>query len=123
MGKKARIDRDYPALEAAINALRHKELSNFVYAVSKFNIKTGLLFEKEDFEYYWKALRTLIDKFEIERKIKYKEFRSELAFIIQHRTRRQFWEELIVLARESFNSEEKEDVYLTLTKLIGKSNC
>ena len=52
MGKKARIDRDYPALEAAINALRHKELSNFLYAVSKFNIKTGLLFEKEDFEYY-----------------------------------------------------------------------
>lgn len=109
MARVNRKDRFYGSVVEVLSNFRYKELANYFYVIGLCNHFGADIFERENIKPYMKEIRVLIDKFEIERKINYKEFRKGVIEVIDKYTKKESHLKLIRLGIELFNIKEHEE--------------
>lgn len=109
MARVNRKDRFYGSVVEVLSKFRYKELANYFYVIGLCNHYGADIFEKENIKPYMKEIRTLIDKFEIERKINYKKFRIGVIEAIDKYTKKESHLKLIQLGVELFNIKDSDE--------------
>ena len=109
MARVNRKDRFYGSVVEVLSKFRYKELANYFYVIGLCNHYGADIFERENIKPYMKEIRTLIDKFEIERKINYKKFRIGVIEAIDKYTRKEVHLKLIQLGVELFNIKDSDE--------------
>lgn len=109
MGRVNRKDKFYGSVVEVLSKFRYKELANYFYVIGLCNHYGANIFEKVNIKPYMKEIRTLIDKFEIERKINYKKFRIGVIEAIDKYTKKESHLKLIQLGVELFNIKDSDE--------------
>ena len=109
MGRINRKDKFYSSVVEVLSNFRYKELANYFYVIGLCNHYGADIFERENIKPYMKEIRLLIDKFEIERKINYKEFRKGVIEAIDKYTIKESHLKLIELGIELFNIKDIDE--------------
>jgi hypothetical protein len=109
MGRVNRKDRFYGSVVEVLSKFRYKELANYFYVIGLCNHYGADIFERVNIKPYMKEIRTLIDNFEIERKINYKTFRAGVIEAIDKYTRKEVHLKLIQLGVELFNVKDSDE--------------
>ena len=109
MGRVNRKDRFYGSVVEVLSNYRYKELANYFYVIGLCNHYGADIFEKVNIKPYMKEIRTLIDTFEIERKINYKKFRTGVIEAIEKYTKKESHLKLIQLGVELFNIKDSDE--------------
>ena len=109
MGRVNRKDRFYGSVVEVLSKFRYKELANYFYVIGLCNHYGADIFERVNIKPYMKEIRTLIDKFEIERKINYKKFRTGVIEVIEKYTKKESHLKLIQLGVELFNIKDSDE--------------
>ena len=109
MGRVNRKDKFYSSVVEVLSNFRYKELANYFYVIGLCNHYGANIFEKVNIKPYMKEIRTLIDKFEIERKINYKKFRIGVIEVIEKYTKKESHLKLIQLGVELFNIKDSDE--------------
>lgn len=109
MGRVNRKDRFYGSVVEVLSKFRYKELANYFYVIGLCNHYGADIFERENIKPYMKEIRGLIDRFEIERKINYKTFRTGVIEAIDKYTRKEVHLKLIQLGVELFNVKDSDE--------------
>ena len=109
MGRVNRKDKFYSSVVEVLSNFRYKELANYFYVIGLCNHYGADIFERENIKPYMKEIRTLIDKFEIERKINYKKFRTGVIEAIDKYTIKESHLKLIQLGVELFNIKDSDE--------------
>lgn len=112
MARVNRKDRFYGSVVEVLSKFRYKELANYFYVIGLCNHYGADIFERVNIKPYMKEIRTLIDKFEIERKINYKKFRTGVIEVIEKYTKKESHLKLIQLGVELFNIKDSDEVIL-----------
>ena len=103
-----RKDRKYDTLEDVILAFNYKELVAYFYTIGICNIKGVNLFTFKNWKELMAELKDWIIKFEVEKSIYYKEFRSVLAKLIYEKSNSNCHEAMIKLAIETFGTVDED---------------
>ena len=109
MGRINRKDKFYGAVVEVLSNYRYKELANYFYVIGLCNHYGADIFERENIKPYMKEIRGLIDRFEIERKINYKTFRTGVIEAIEKYTKKESHLKLIQLGVELFNIKDSDE--------------
>ena len=109
MARVNRKDRFYGSVVEVLSKFRYKELANYFYVIGLCNHYGADIFERENIKPYMKEIRTLIDNFEIERKINYKKFRTGVIEAIEKYTKKESHLKLIQLGVELFNIKDSDE--------------
>ena len=109
MGRVNRKDKFYSSVVEVLSNFRYKELANYFYVIGLCNHYGADIFERENIKPYMKEIRLLIDKFEIERKINYKEFRKGVIEAIDKYIKKESHLKLIQLGVELFNIKDSDE--------------
>lgn len=109
MGRVKRKYKFYSSVVEVLSSYKYKELANYFYVIGLCNHYGADIFERENIKPYMKEIRTLIDKFEIERKINYKKFRIGVIEAIDKYTKKESHLKLIELGIELFNIKNADD--------------
>ncbi len=109
MARVNRKDRFYGSVVEVLSNFRYKELANYFYVIGLCNHYGADLFERVNIKPYMKEIRTLIDNFEIERKINYKKFRTGVIEAIEKYTKKESHLKLIQLGVELFNIKDSDE--------------
>ena len=103
MGRVNRKDRFYGSVVEVLSNYRYKELATYFLVIGLCNHYGADIFERENIKPYMKNIKELMDKFEVERKINYKEFRKCVSETIEKYTKKESHLKLIQLGVELFN--------------------
>ena len=103
MGRVNRKDRFYGSVVEVLSNYRYKELATYFYVIGLCNHYGADIFERANIKPYMKEIKELMDKFEVERKINYKEFRKCVSETIEKYTKKESHLKLIQLGVELFN--------------------
>lgn len=109
MGRVKRKDKFYFTIEEVLSSYKYKELANYFYVIGLCNHYGADIFERENIKPYMKEIRELIDKFEIERNINYKKFRTGVIEAIDKYTKKESHLKLIELGVELFNIRDSDE--------------
>ena len=109
MARVNRKDRFYGSVVEVLSNFRYKELANYFYVIGLCNHYGADIFERGNIKPYMKEIRTLIDNFEIERKINYKKFRTGVIEAIEKYTKKESHLKLIQLGVELFNIKDSDE--------------
>lgn len=109
MARVNRKDRFYSSVVEVLSKFRYKELANYFYVIGLCNHYGADIFERVNIKPYMKEIRTLIDNFEIERKINYKKFRTGVIEAIEKYTKKESHLKLIQLGVELFNIKDSDE--------------
>ena len=109
MGRVNRKDKFYSSVVEVLSNFRYKELANYFYVIGLCNHYGADIFERENIKPYMKEIRGLIDIFDIERKINYKEFRKGVIEAIDKYTIKESHLKLIELGIELFNIKDIDE--------------
>ena len=109
MGRVNRKDKFYSSVVEVLSKFRYKELANYFYVIGLCNHYGANIFEKVNIKPYMKEIRGLIDRFEIERKINYKEFRKGVIEAIDKYIKKESHLKLIQLGVELFNIKDSDE--------------
>ena len=109
MGRVNRKDRFYGSVVEVLSNYRYKELANYFFVIGLCNDYGADIIERVNIKPYMKEIRTLIDRFEIERKINYKTFRTGVIEAIEKYTKKESHLKLIQLGVELFNIKDSDE--------------
>ena len=109
MGRVNRKDKFYSSVVEVLSNFRYKELANYFYVIGLCNHYGADIFERENIKPYMKEMRGLIDRFEIERKINYKTFRTGVIEAIDKYIKKESHLKLIQLGVELFNIKDSDE--------------
>ena len=109
MGRIKRKDKFYGSVVEVLSNYRYKELANYFYVIGLCNHYGADIFERENIKPYMKEIKELMDKFEVERKINYKEFRKGVSETIEKYTKKESHLKLIQLGVELFNIKDEDE--------------
>ena len=119
MGRINRKNKLYGSVVEVLSCYRYKELANYFYVIGLCNHYGADIFEKVNIKPYMKEIRTLIDKFEIERKINYKKFRIAVIEAIDRYTKKESHLKLIQLGVELFNIKDSDEALEIGNRIFG----
>ena len=106
-----RKDREYGSLASAISSLKAKELANYIFAIGLINYDWKQLFDLGDWQFFMVEFKKLIIKLEVERKMKYCDFKKQIGEYIENMAYEEVKEELMILVRESYGVKDDEELY------------
>lgn len=115
-----RIDREYGSLASAISSLRAKELANYIFTIGLINQKWKQLFDLGDWQFFMVEFKKLIIKLEVERKMKYCDFKKQIGEYIENMAYEEVEEGLIVLVREAYGIKDDEELYEVAKRIFKK---
>ena len=101
-----RVDREYGSLSAAISSLKAKELANYILVVGKINLLDCKLFDHCDWQFFLAKFKRLIIKVEVERKMRFCDFKKQLSDYIEKMVYEDYKDELMILVREAYGIKD-----------------
>ena len=115
-----RIDREYGSLSAAISSLKAKELANYILVIGKINLFDCKLFDHCDWQFFLAKFKKLIIKVEVERKMRFCDFKKQLSEYIENMAYEDHKEELMILVREAYGIKDDEKLYEVAKRIFKK---
>ena len=104
-----RIDREYGSLAAAISSLKAKELANYILVIGKINLFDCKLFDYCDWQFFLTKFKKLIIKVEVERKMRFCDFKKQLSDYIEKMVYEDYKDELMILVREAYGIKDDKE--------------
>ena len=115
-----RKDREYGSLSAAISSLKAKELANYILVVGKINSLDCKLFDHCDWQFFLAKFKRLIIKVEVERKMKFCDFKKQLSDYIEKMVYEDYKDELMILVREAYGIKDDKELYEVAKRIFNK---
>lgn len=115
-----RKDREYGSLSAAISSLKAKELANYILVVGKINLLNCKLFDHCDWQFFLAKFKRLIIKVEVERKMRFYDFKKQLSDYIEKMVYEDYKDELLILVREAYGIKDDEELYEVAKRIFKK---
>lgn len=115
-----RIDREYGSLASAISSLKAKELANYILVIGKINLFDCKLFDYCDWQFFLAKFKRLIISVEVERKMRFCDFKKQLSEYIEQMAYEDYKEELMILVREAYGIKDDEELYEAAKRLFKK---
>lgn len=114
-----RKDKFYDSLVELLNSYKKKELLAYFVLIVLSNKYGAKIFEEENRKLFMIEMRWLIDKYEIDKVIKYKEFREKVAQIVEKYTNSSACLQLLQLGTELFDFDEDEQALRIAGRIFG----
>ena len=115
-----RIDREYGSLAAAISSLKARELSNYILVIGKINLFDCKLFDYCDWQFFLTKFKKLIIKVEVERKMRFCDFKKQLSDYIEKMVYEDYKDELMILVREAYGIKDDKELYEVAKRIFKK---
>ena len=115
-----RKDREYGSLSAAISSLKAKELANYILVVGKINMLDCKLFDHCDWQFFLAKFKRLIIKVEVERKMRFCDFKKQLSDYIEKMVYEDYKNELMILVREAYGIKDDKELYEVAKRIFKK---
>lgn len=115
-----RKDREYGSLSAAISSLKAKELANYILVVGKINMLECKLFDHCDWQFFLAKFKRLIIKVEVERKMRFCDFKKQLSDYIEKMVYEDYKNELMILVREAYGIKDDKELYEVAKRIFKK---
>ena len=115
-----RIDREYGSLSAAISSLKAKELANYILVMGKIHTFDCKLCDYCDWQFFLTKFKKLIIKVEVERKMRFCDFKKQLSDYIENMAYEDHKEELMILVREAYGIKDEEELYKVAKRIFKK---
>ena len=115
-----RKDRDYNSLGSAISSLKAKELVDYIFIIEKVNRTWCRLFDPYDWQCFMVKFKELAIKLEVERKMRYGDFKKKIGKYIENISYEEFKNEMIVLVRETYVSKEENELFKKAKTIFKK---
>ena len=98
-------------LASSICGLKYKDLARYFRVIGKIHFFEKKIFKDGVWEEFSKKGKDKARLLELEKKIKYKEFRESLGKLIEEYTKEEVHDKLIVLVREAYGSKDEDSLY------------
>ena len=109
---KKRLDFDEGnKLASSICGLKYKDLARYFRVIGKIHFLEKRIFKDGVWEEFSKKGKDKARLLEVEKKIKYKEFRESLGKLIEEYTKEEVHDKLILLVREAYGSKDEDSLY------------
>ena len=115
-----RVDREYGSLSAAISSLKAKELANYILVMGKIHTFDCKLFDICDWQFFLTKFKKLIIRVEVERKMRFCDFKKQLSDYIEKMVYEDYKEELMILVREAYGIKDDEELYEVAKRIFKK---
>lgn len=112
------IYEDENKLSSAICGLKYKDLAKYFRVIGKLHFCEKKIFKDGTWDEFSKCGKELAKQLEIEKSIKYKEYRIEFGKLIEKYTIEEFHNNLILLIREAFGAKDDDTLYENAKKIF-----
>lgn len=106
-------------LANSICGLKYKDLFRYFSVIGKYHFLEQRLFKDGVWEEFSRKGKDLAKQLEVEKSIKYKEYRETFGKLIEEYTKEEVHEKLILLVREAYGSKDEDTLY-DMAKTIFK---
>ena len=110
--RKKRLDyEEGNKLASSLCGLKYKDLFRYFSVIGKFHFFEKKIFKDSVWEEFSRKGKELAKKLEVEKSIKYKEYREEFGKLIEEYTKEEVHDKLILLVREAYGSKDEDSLY------------
>lgn len=118
---KNKIDfEDGNKLASSLCGLKYKDLVKYFSVIGKIHFYDWKIFKDGVWNEFSRKGKELAVKLEVEKSIKYKEYRIEFGKLIEEYTKEEVHDKLILLVREAYGSKDEDTLY-EVAKTIFKN--
>ena len=114
-----RKDRFYDSIVELLKTYKKKELLAYFVLIVLSNKNGAKIFKEENSKLFMLEMRRLIDDYEIDKVIKYKEFRKGVAELVEKYTNSSACLQLLQLGTELFDIDEDENALRIADRIFG----
>ena len=111
MRKKKIEFEDGNKLASSLCGLTYKDLFRYFSVVGKFHFLEKKIFKDGVWNEFSKKGKELAKQLEVEKSIKYKEYREEFGKLMEEYTKEELHEKLMLLVRETFGAKDEDTLY------------
>ena len=112
------ISEDENKLSSAICGLKYKDLAKYFRVIGKLHFCEKQIFKEGTWDEFSKRGKELAKQLEVEKSIKYKEYRIEFGKLIEKYTKEESHNNLILLVRDAFSAKDDDTLYESAKKLF-----
>ena len=98
-------------LASSLCGLKYKDLFMYFSVIGKYHFLEKKIFKDGVWEEFSKKGKDLAKQLELEKSIKYKEYREAFGKLIEEYTKEEAHDKLILLVREAFGSKDEDSLY------------
>ena len=118
--KKNKLEfEDGNKLASSLCGLKYKDLFMYFSVIGKYHFLEKKIFKDGVWEEFSRKGKDLAKQLEVEKSIKYKEYREEFGRLIEEYTKEEVHDKLILLVREAYGSKDEDTLY-EIAKTIFK---
>ena len=111
MWKKNLEFEDGNKLASSLCGLKYEDLFRYFSVIGKYHFLEKKIFKDGVWDEFSKKGKELAKQLEVEKSIKYKEYREEFGRLIEEYTKEEVHEKLILLVRETYGSKDEDSLY------------
>ena len=110
--KKNKLEfEDCNKLASSLCGLNYKDLFRYFSVIGKYHFLEKKIFKDGVWEEFSRKGKDLAKQLEVEKSIKYKEYREEFGRLIEEYTKEEVHDKLILLVREAYGSKDEDSLY------------
>lgn len=110
--KKNKLEfEDDNKLASSLCGLKYKDLFMYFSVIGKFHFLEKKIFKDGVWEEFSRKGKDLAKQLEVEKSIKYKEYRESFGKLIEEYTKEEVHDKLILLVREAYGSKDEDTLY------------
>ena len=110
--KKNKLEfEDGNKLASSLCGLKYKDLFMYFSVIGKYHFLEMKIFKDGVWEEFSRKGKDLAKQLEVEKSIKYKEYREEFGRLIEEYTKEEVHDKLILLVREAYGSKAEDSLY------------
>lgn len=119
--KKNKLEfEDGNKLASSLCGLKYKDLFMYFSVIGKYHFLEKKIFKDGVWNEFSNKGKELAKKLEVEKSIKYKEYREQFGKLIEEYTKEEVHDKLILLVREAYGSKDEDTLY-EVAKTIFKN--
>ena len=111
MRKKKIEFEDGNKLTSSLCGLKYKDLFRYFSVIGKYHFLEKKIFKDGVWNEFSNKGKELAKKLEVEKSIKYKEYREQFGKLIEEYTKEDVHDKLILLVREAYGSKDEDSLY------------
>ena len=117
--KKNKLEfEDWNKLASSLCGLKYKDLFRYFSVIGKYHFLEKKIFKDGVWNEFSNKGKELAKKLEVEKSIKYKEYRIEFGKLIEKYTKEESHNKLILLVRDAFSAKDDDTLYESAKKLF-----
>ena len=110
--KKNKLEfEDGNKLASSLCGLKYKDLFMYFSVIGKYHFLEKKIFKDGVWNEFSNKGKELAKKLEVEKSIKYKEYREQFGKLIEEYTKEDVHDKLILLVREAYGSKDEDSLY------------